>query len=97
LTTAATLSAPTILRGKNLNEKLNLAIIGSGGRGGANMRSLATENIVALCDVNENNLDAAAEQQADSTPWSSARASIHTHSQRFPRCSWGSTFIARNH
>ena len=56
-----TLSAPAILRAKNLNEKLNIAIIGSGGRGGANMREVASENIVALCDVNENNLNAAAE------------------------------------
>ena len=56
-----TLSAPAILRAKNLNEKLNIAIIGAGGRGGANMREVASENIVALCDVNENNLNAAAE------------------------------------
>ncbi len=52
--TAATagFAAPAILRGRNLNEKLNIAIIGSGGRGGANLRSVESENIVALCDVN---------------------------------------------
>ena len=55
-------TAPTILHGRNLNEKLNIAIIGCGGRGGGNMSSVATENIVALCDVNENNLNAAAEK-----------------------------------
>ena len=37
------------------NEKLNVAIIGSGGRGGANLSGIASlgENIVALCDVDE--------------------------------------------
>jgi predicted dehydrogenase len=35
------------------NEKLNLAIIGAGGRGAANLGAVAGENIVALCDVNE--------------------------------------------
>ncbi|HJN10332.1 MAG TPA: Gfo/Idh/MocA family oxidoreductase [Pirellulaceae bacterium] len=56
-TSALALGSPTILRARNLNEKLNLAIIGTGGRGGANMRSVESQNIVALCDVNENNLN----------------------------------------
>jgi len=59
---AATLSAPNILRARNLNEKLNIAIIGSGGRGRRNLAEFKSENIVALCDVNENNLNAAAQQ-----------------------------------
>ncbi|MCH2127745.1 MAG: Gfo/Idh/MocA family oxidoreductase [Pirellulaceae bacterium] len=57
-----TMGAPAILRGKNLNEKLNIAIIGCGGRGGSNMRNVSSENIVALCDVNENHLNAAGEE-----------------------------------
>jgi predicted dehydrogenase len=52
--------APAILRGQNLNNKLNIAIIGSGGRGGSNLESVSSENIVALCDVNAVNLRAAA-------------------------------------
>ncbi|MBT3381412.1 MAG: Gfo/Idh/MocA family oxidoreductase [Lentisphaerae bacterium] len=48
--------------GKSPNEKLNLAIIGTGGRGRANMQSTAGENIVALCDVNEDELAQAAAQ-----------------------------------
>ena len=52
--------APAVLRAKNPNEKLNIAIIGSGGRGGANLRSVRAENIVALCDVSEANLERAA-------------------------------------
>ncbi len=35
------------------NEKLDLAIIGAGGRGAANLAEVAGENIVALCDVDE--------------------------------------------
>lgn len=41
-------------------DKLNLAIIGAGGRGAANLSEVKSENIVALCDVNEENLNAAA-------------------------------------
>ena len=48
--------------GQSPNEKLNIAIIGVGGRGGGNMNSVASENIVALCDVNEKNLAAAAKK-----------------------------------
>jgi predicted dehydrogenase len=53
-------TAPAFLRGQNLNNKLNVAIIGSGGRGASNLESVSSENIVALCDVNAKNLDAAA-------------------------------------
>jgi len=52
--------APAFLRGENLINKLNIAIIGAGGRGGSNLQSVSSENIVALCDVNERNLDKAA-------------------------------------
>jgi hypothetical protein len=39
---------------KSPNEKLNFAAIGSGGQGGENLKAAApTENIVALCDVDE--------------------------------------------
>src|SRR5581483_1063930 len=51
--TAGTVFAPAIVRGRNLNEKLNIAVIGAGGRGGANLRGVSSETIVALCDVSE--------------------------------------------
>ncbi len=57
---AATFGAPAILHGASPNERLNIAIIGSGGRGGSNLASVESENIVALCDVYAPNLDAAA-------------------------------------
>ena len=35
------------------NEKLNIALVGAGGRGAANLAEIASENIVALCDVDQ--------------------------------------------
>jgi len=57
-----TLGAPALLRGENLNSKLNIAIVGAGGRGAGDTRGVASENIVALCDVNERNLELAAKR-----------------------------------
>ncbi len=37
--------------GKSASEKLNIAIIGAGGQGASNLTNVASENIVALCDV----------------------------------------------
>ncbi len=59
-TASAVLGVPAILHARSPNEKLNLAIIGCGGRGASNLGDVSSENIVALCDVNERNLDAAA-------------------------------------
>ena len=55
--------APAFVRAQAGN-KLNVAIIGCGGRGAGNMDEIAAagENIVALCDVNANNLAAAAKK-----------------------------------
>jgi predicted dehydrogenase len=44
----------------SLNDKLNLGVIGVAGRGGENLAGVSTENIVALCDVDEQRLNAAA-------------------------------------
>lgn len=44
--------APNVFAGPRV-EKLNLAVIGVGGRGGSNLNGVAHENIVALCDVDE--------------------------------------------
>ncbi len=38
------------------NNKLNVALLGTWGRGEAHFGGLATENVVALCDVNEEHL-----------------------------------------
>jgi predicted dehydrogenase len=54
------LGFPAIVRSQSPNNRLNLAIIGCGGRGGSNLADVSSENIVALCDVNERALAAAA-------------------------------------
>jgi predicted dehydrogenase len=43
----------SLAAGKSPNEKLDIAVIGCGGRGAANLAGVAGENIVALCDVDE--------------------------------------------
>src|SRR3972149_7054404 len=66
--TAAVGAGITILKsgilkaGNSPNEKLNIACLGVGGRGAGNLNDVKHENIVALCDVNENNLAAAAKK-----------------------------------
>lgn len=56
---AALTVAPAFLRGQNLNSKLNIAVIGAGGRGAADTDEVKSENLVAFCDVNRKNVDAA--------------------------------------
>ncbi|NBX29997.1 gfo/Idh/MocA family oxidoreductase, partial [bacterium] len=44
------------------SDKLNLAVIGIGGRGAANLGGVKSQNIVALCDVDERRVGKAYEQ-----------------------------------
>ena len=44
------------------NEKLNIGVIGVANQGSYDMNSVAGENIVALCDVDDNFLSAAAKK-----------------------------------
>jgi predicted dehydrogenase len=81
-TGAALLGAPAFLRGANLNEKLNIAIIGAGGRGAANTQDVATENIVALCDVSESSLEGAARKFPQARKFSDFRR-LFDEAQRF--------------
>jgi hypothetical protein len=50
---AATFGVPALLRGQNLNSKLNIAVIGAGAgsKGQSDTDCCNTENIFALCDV----------------------------------------------
>lgn len=53
-TTATRVNAASVIPRKlSPNEKLNIAAIGIGGMGHANINACATENIVALCDVDD--------------------------------------------
>jgi len=56
----AVAAAPAILSARSPGEKLNIACIGVGGRGRADLSGVRGENIVALCDVNARNLAKAA-------------------------------------
>ena len=55
------------------NERLNIGVIGVGGRGAADLAEVAGQNIVALCDVDEHTLDAAAAKHP------SAKTVSYTH------------------
>lgn len=73
LASGAVLSAPAVLRGRDLNSKLNLAVIGTGGRGGANLDSVSSENIVALCDVYEQAVERAGQKHPQARKYTDFR------------------------
>jgi predicted dehydrogenase len=50
--------APSAVRAQSPNSKLSIGIIGSGGRGGANLNGVKGEHIHTLCDVNRKTLAA---------------------------------------
>jgi predicted dehydrogenase len=52
-TAAATLARPRIAKAASPNDKINIAGIGIGGRGHGVVRNCSSENIIALCDVDE--------------------------------------------
>ena len=57
-TAASALAFPAVLKSQppgtpSPNNRLNVAIIGAGGRGGAAVQGMKDENIVAICDVDE--------------------------------------------
>ena len=60
------------------NEKLNIAVVGTANKGWHNVEQLRSQNIVALCDVDENYLNRAAEQFP--------QASRHRDRRRHERC-----------
>ena len=61
---ALAFSFPAILRARNLAESLNIALVGVGGRGADNHKTVdgQKQNIVALCDVDEHHLGEAAKR-----------------------------------
>lgn len=48
-----------LVRGFEANEKVNIAVIAVGGRGGANLDGVSKENVVAICDVDRRPLEKA--------------------------------------
>lgn len=62
---ASALGFPAITSCQSPNSKLQIGVIATGGRGGHNFSQVKDETIVALCDVNENNLRSAAAQKPE--------------------------------
>ena len=85
--TAGVLAAPGYVRGLNLNSKLNVAAIAVGGRGGGNLGEVAaTENIVAICDVDESRLGPLADNGFPRRAKKSISASCSTGRRISTRC-----------
>lgn len=62
LSVAAVVATKGMAAPKSPNQSLNIAVVGVAGRGGENLRGVAGENIVALCDVDANRLEAASQR-----------------------------------
>jgi predicted dehydrogenase len=62
-----------LAKGASPNDKLNLGIIGAGGRGAANLDSLKSENVAALCDVNSDALAAQAKNHPNAKTYADWR------------------------
>src|SRR5262249_18606082 len=62
---AATLAATSILQAQSPNSKLNIAVIGAGGKGESDTDHCSGENIYALCDVDDNTLNARKKKYPD--------------------------------
>lgn len=65
---AATIAAPAIVRGQNLNSKLQLGAIGTGGKGWSDTMEMATHDRVrhvAFCDVDTTRMTKAQKLQPD--------------------------------
>lgn len=68
-------------RAVSANDKINVACIGVGGRGGANLRTITGTgevNVVALCDVNSRNLGKAAEKHSKARTYTDFRKLYET-------------------
>ena len=67
---AATLGFPAILRAQNAGTKLNVAVIGLGGQGRSRLNEVmgCGVKIVALCDVDERNIQKARDEMATKRP-----------------------------
>jgi predicted dehydrogenase len=59
---AAVLGRAAVVQSDPSSQKLRVAIIGCGGRGASNMHEMLGQEIVALCDVSEDNLLKAADK-----------------------------------
>src|SRR4051812_9904990 len=75
LAAATAISLPTFVPARvfGANEKLNIGVIGVGGRGASDLAAVAGENIVAVCDVSEASLKSAAGSFPNAKTYSDCR------------------------
>jgi predicted dehydrogenase len=75
LATGALISTgPFIVRGQNLNNKLNIACIGVEGKGASDLDGVAQgNNIVGLCDIDDNRLASAAKKHPNAKKFNDYR------------------------
>ena len=75
---SAIFSAPLILpvAAKGANERLNIGVIGVGGKGGHNLAQVGGENVVAVCDVDRNRLSGAKNQHPKAVDYTDYRKLI---------------------
>ena len=59
-TAAVAFAGPRILSARSPSEKVNVAVIGTGGRGSSHVRAASRQNVVALVDVDEGRVAKAA-------------------------------------
>lgn len=69
----AVLGAPTFVRGRDLNSKIDIAVVGCGGRGGGNLASVGSEYVTALCDVNAAAIGSASKKHPEASTFSDFR------------------------
>src|SRR6266850_496037 len=67
------LGCQTQRRKFSANDKLNLGIVGVANRAAANLKGVSSQNIVALCDVDDNYLGAAAQKYSAAKTYSDFR------------------------
>ena len=82
VTASTALSFPSLIRARGLNEKLNLASIGTGGRAAANLEGVSSENIVAVSDVDTAMSDAALLKYKDARPYQDFRIMLEKEGDR---------------
>ena len=79
---AGLLIAPRGLFGADApSNKLNIALLGVGGRGKAHYDTLGTQNVVALCDVHEGNLAGGAKKFSKAKTYLDWRKLLDDHQQ----------------
>ena len=86
IASAGLLGCPAILRSAAPNSLLQVACIGVGGMGGSTMKSVASHpkvKIVALCDVDQRALEAAAKDHPDASRHKDWRELLSQHADRF--------------